>query len=165
MGTRTAANSLVKRTTFSSAINIFPPEVTKNDLDSSISSNNNSTRPYSEIPGPKELPLIGNSWRFAPIIGELNNSYFNQCHSFNSTARIYRDQIDIAAFSVQSVCSTRLYLFSFRVMRCMRGCGNRFLILLNCNRFRIIVLVFFACSIQVNPLSAPMTLTSTSHAK
>lgn len=28
---------------------------------------------YNEIPGPKELPIIGNAWRFAPIIGE----YFN----------------------------------------------------------------------------------------
>ncbi|EFA07521.1 cytochrome P450 49A1 [Tribolium castaneum] len=27
-------------------------------------------RPYSAIPGPKELPLIGNAWRFAPIIGQ-----------------------------------------------------------------------------------------------
>ncbi|XP_025830323.1 probable cytochrome P450 49a1 [Agrilus planipennis] len=26
-------------------------------------------RPYSEIPGPKQLPIIGNSWRFAPVIG------------------------------------------------------------------------------------------------
>lgn len=26
-------------------------------------------KPYSEIPGPKELPVIGNAWRFAPIIG------------------------------------------------------------------------------------------------
>lgn len=24
---------------------------------------------YSEIPGPKELPFIGNAWRFAPFIG------------------------------------------------------------------------------------------------
>lgn len=73
MGVRTAANSLVKRTTFSSAINIFPTDVAKHDADSSISSNDNPTRPYSEIPGPKELPIIGNSWRFAPIIGKLNN--------------------------------------------------------------------------------------------
>lgn len=78
MGSRTVANSLVKRTTFSSAINIFPNEVAKNELEPSISSNKNSTRPYSEIPGPKELPLIGNSWRFAPIIGKLNkNSNLN----------------------------------------------------------------------------------------
>lgn len=73
MGTRTAANSLVKRTTFSSAINIFPNEVTQSSAD--IVSDTESTkhphvRPYSEIPGPKELPIIGNSWRFAPIIGE-----------------------------------------------------------------------------------------------
>lgn len=27
-------------------------------------------KPYSEIPGPKELPLIGNAWRFAPVIGQ-----------------------------------------------------------------------------------------------
>lgn len=26
---------------------------------------------YNEIPGPKELPLIGNAWRFAPFIGKL----------------------------------------------------------------------------------------------
>ncbi|BFG04066.1 probable cytochrome P450 49a1 [Drosophila madeirensis] len=26
-------------------------------------------RPYSEVPGPYPLPLIGNSWRFAPLIG------------------------------------------------------------------------------------------------
>ncbi|CAH1117306.1 unnamed protein product [Phaedon cochleariae] len=25
---------------------------------------------YSDIPGPKELPFIGNAWRFAPIIGQ-----------------------------------------------------------------------------------------------
>lgn len=27
-------------------------------------------KPYSQIPGPKELPFIGNAWRFAPIIGK-----------------------------------------------------------------------------------------------
>lgn len=30
-------------------------------------------KPYSEIPGPKELPIVGNAWRFAPIIGALQN--------------------------------------------------------------------------------------------
>lgn len=78
MGARTAANSLVKRTTFSSAINILPNEAAagavspknpiKNDTDLS---NNNPTKPYSQVPGPKGLPFIGNSWRFAPIIGNI----------------------------------------------------------------------------------------------
>lgn len=27
-------------------------------------------KPYSQIPGPRELPIIGNAWRFAPIIGK-----------------------------------------------------------------------------------------------
>lgn len=33
--------------------------------------NVDTVRPYSEIPGPKELPILGNSWRFAPLIGKL----------------------------------------------------------------------------------------------
>lgn len=79
MGTRAVASSLVKRTTFSSAINIFPNEV-PTKIEPVISSEdkppNDSmsrippTKSYSEIPGPKELPFIGNSWRFAPIIGK-----------------------------------------------------------------------------------------------
>ena len=31
--------------------------------------------PYDEVPGPKGLPIIGNSWRFAPVIGEWVNGY------------------------------------------------------------------------------------------
>lgn len=26
-------------------------------------------KPYDEVPGPKQLPIIGNAWRFAPLIG------------------------------------------------------------------------------------------------
>lgn len=72
MGTRTAANSLVKRTAFSSAINIFPNEVATPPeiINHNETAQKSSIRPYSEIPGPKELPLIGNSWRFAPVIGK-----------------------------------------------------------------------------------------------
>ncbi|PSN42871.1 putative cytochrome P450 49a1 [Blattella germanica] len=28
----------------------------------------NAAKPYSEVPGPKELPFIGNAWRFLPFI-------------------------------------------------------------------------------------------------
>ncbi|XP_031620366.1 probable cytochrome P450 49a1 [Contarinia nasturtii] len=70
MGTRTAANSLVKRTAFSSAINIFPNEVASEIVAEHDSPKNAQIRPYSEVPGPKGLPLIGNSWRFAPLIGQ-----------------------------------------------------------------------------------------------
>lgn len=70
MGIRTAAHSLAKRTAFSSAINILPNEVSSTEI---LSDNDFArARPYTEIPGPKELPLIGNSWRFAPIIGKLS---------------------------------------------------------------------------------------------
>ncbi|XP_050295888.1 probable cytochrome P450 49a1 isoform X2 [Anthonomus grandis grandis] len=29
-----------------------------------------SIKSYADIPGPKELPFVGNAWRFAPIIGQ-----------------------------------------------------------------------------------------------
>lgn len=28
-------------------------------------------RPYSEIPGPKPIPLLGNTWRFLPYLGTI----------------------------------------------------------------------------------------------
>lgn len=87
MSSRAAANALVKRTTFSSAINIFPNELPgvlnkpKPEIEHEIihekntsqdtSSSESKIKPFAEVPGPKELPIIGNSWRFAPIIGEF----------------------------------------------------------------------------------------------
>lgn len=34
-------------------------------------------RPYSEIPGPKPMPLLGNTWRFIPFIGIVRLKLFN----------------------------------------------------------------------------------------
>jgi len=31
-------------------------------------------KPFTQVPGPKGMPIIGNSWRFLPIVGE---SFFN----------------------------------------------------------------------------------------
>lgn len=45
---------------------------------------NQQAKPYHEIPGPKELPGIGNSWRFAPIIGKLLFFFFNFISSLNT---------------------------------------------------------------------------------
>lgn len=77
MAARTTS-SLVRRTTFSSALNVLSNEIS--DIDSDVLNNrihneNDSIetsppKPYSSIPGPKEWPIIGNSWRFAPIIGK-----------------------------------------------------------------------------------------------
>ncbi|XP_063701234.1 probable cytochrome P450 301a1, mitochondrial [Culicoides brevitarsis] len=33
-----------------------------------------NARPYKEIPGPRALPILGNTWRFAPIIGQYKIS-------------------------------------------------------------------------------------------
>jgi cytochrome P450 family 49 subfamily A len=29
-----------------------------------------SAKPYSAVPGPRQLPFIGNAWRFLPYIGK-----------------------------------------------------------------------------------------------
>ncbi len=73
-----ATNALVKRASFSSAVNVLPAELGEIDADALNNRMHidtdfieaNPPKPYSSIPGPKEWPLIGNSWRFAPIIGK-----------------------------------------------------------------------------------------------
>lgn len=98
MGTRTATNSLVKRTAFSSAINIFPNEVAPSTTEVSAEheiQKKSHVRPYSEVPGPKGLPIIGNSWRFAPLIGKIYSNIVlitqgNQIASKKSESKIYK---------------------------------------------------------------------------
>lgn len=65
---RTLLNIVIKRSTFSSSINVLTNELNVPLINKEVS--NNNAKPYSDIPGPKELPIIGNSWRFAPIIGK-----------------------------------------------------------------------------------------------
>lgn len=33
-------------------------------------------RPYTAVPGPWGMPVLGNSWRFAPLVGEFECKYF-----------------------------------------------------------------------------------------
>ncbi|XP_046666276.1 probable cytochrome P450 301a1, mitochondrial isoform X1 [Homalodisca vitripennis] len=37
-----------------------------------------SARPYTEVPGPAPLPLLGNSWRFIPLIGDYRIENIDQ---------------------------------------------------------------------------------------
>ncbi|XP_011293186.1 probable cytochrome P450 49a1 isoform X2 [Musca domestica] len=96
---RTTATSLVKRTSFSAAVitpplepphqpqsqfpaTHHPPQSTGKKLEKSHEINNHSSetiknanvRSYDEVPGPWGLPFIGNSWRFAPLIGHYKIS-------------------------------------------------------------------------------------------
>uniref|UniRef100_A0A182XML5 Uncharacterized protein n=1 Tax=Anopheles quadriannulatus TaxID=34691 RepID=A0A182XML5_ANOQN len=76
------ANSLLKRSAFSSALNVLPNEATaataalleptiqQQQQQQAVNEQFSHARPYSDVPGPKGLPMIGNSWRFAPIIGQ-----------------------------------------------------------------------------------------------
>lgn len=38
----------------------------------------NDVKPYCEVPGPRELPLIGNAWRFLPVIGHFSIEKLDQ---------------------------------------------------------------------------------------
>ncbi|XP_076665096.1 putative cytochrome P450 301a1, mitochondrial isoform X2 [Andrena cerasifolii] len=47
-------------------------------------------RPYSEIPGPKPIPLLGNTWRFLPFIGDFKIQAVDQV-----SRRLYEEYGDI----------------------------------------------------------------------
>ncbi|XP_018570997.1 probable cytochrome P450 49a1 [Anoplophora glabripennis] len=56
--------------TYSTAIAVTPEMYDENVFERKIEPVECIPKEYSEIPGPKEWPLIGNAWRFAPIIGQ-----------------------------------------------------------------------------------------------
>lgn len=62
----TQAKNVLSRTTFSAAIT-HPEQLSHPKYEEIV---DNGVKAYSEVPGPRELPLIGNSWRFAPFIGQ-----------------------------------------------------------------------------------------------
>ncbi|GBP62023.1 Probable cytochrome P450 301a1, mitochondrial [Eumeta japonica] len=33
-----------------------------------------NARPYSEVPGPKPIPILGNTWRLVPVVGQFDIS-------------------------------------------------------------------------------------------
>ncbi|KAF4523551.1 hypothetical protein B566_EDAN011999 [Ephemera danica] len=53
--------------------------------DAPVSAEWANARPYSEIPGPRPLPLIGNAWRFLPVIGTIPTADFLQWSKYMQT--------------------------------------------------------------------------------
>lgn len=77
---------LSKRTSFSSTISLLPEDATeipcihaKQAVEKQLKAHSQKSRietrpnakPYTDIPGPRPLPIIGNAWRFAPYIGQM----------------------------------------------------------------------------------------------
>jgi len=53
---------------YSTAISVF---INYDDYyEQKVAQHESNVKSYSEIPGPKALPFIGNAWRFAPVIGQ-----------------------------------------------------------------------------------------------
>ncbi|KAK4886796.1 hypothetical protein RN001_003067 [Aquatica leii] len=63
---------------------VCPYEVTQNEI----------AKPYSEVPGPKPLPILGNTWRLLPIIGQ-----YDVCDVAKISHLLYRDYGNIVKLS------------------------------------------------------------------
>ncbi|KAL3288378.1 hypothetical protein HHI36_002826 [Cryptolaemus montrouzieri] len=55
---------------YSTALGLSIYEEDVRSLETNTTVEENFVKPYEAIPGPKQLPLIGNAWRFAPVIGQ-----------------------------------------------------------------------------------------------
>lgn len=62
----------------------------------SESSSSSPTKPFEQIPGPKPLPVLGNVWRYLPLIGEykLDQLFDNSKLNYKLYGPIVREQIN-----------------------------------------------------------------------
>lgn len=66
---QTKANCVQKYST-SSTITAEDGETQSQEAQNAVEWNN--AVPYSDMPGPKPIPLLGNTWRFMPYVGKQN---------------------------------------------------------------------------------------------
>lgn len=65
---------------YSTAVAVIPEIYEENVYEDKNELIESVPKEYSEIPGPKEWPLVGNAWRFAPLIGKtIYVDIFVQC--------------------------------------------------------------------------------------
>lgn len=89
---------IIKRSTFSSAV---PVEALQNGTWEQT-----DAKPYTEIPGPRKLPIVGNSWRFAPFIGEYGykrtiNSICSVCNAISESGHYKIGELDKVMLSLR----------------------------------------------------------------
>lgn len=71
------ANVVYLRREYSVFLKTSADNETSKCVQQNASAGDTQIRGYEEMPGPKAIPLIGNSWRFLPVIGWLFNYYRN----------------------------------------------------------------------------------------
>lgn len=54
----------------------------------------NNVKSYKEIPGPKPIPLLGNTWRFIPLIGKKIEKFFKKLLIMGFLGDIQIEHID-----------------------------------------------------------------------
>ncbi|XP_076619364.1 putative cytochrome P450 301a1, mitochondrial [Colletes latitarsis] len=79
---RSLTHSVKRSTRVLRTIETLAAEIEEQDL--------SRYRPYSDIPGPKPIPLLGNTWRFIPFIGDFQIQAVDQV-----SKRLYKEYGDI----------------------------------------------------------------------
>nr|XP_033343106.1 probable cytochrome P450 301a1, mitochondrial [Megalopta genalis] len=78
------ARDAVQRNLCTGAGTVTSPRIYSLDHDTSI-----QARPYNEIPGPKPIPILGNTWRLFPVIGQY------QISDMARVSQIFHDEYGI----------------------------------------------------------------------